>query len=64
MSLLELQNDFIIAENSFWISGSNKVFQIMMVTIKIFVDEVLYRKELTQLNNLYMIYRSNFFMSA
>ena len=64
MSLLELQNDFIIAENSFWISGGNKVFQIMMVTIKIFVDEVLYRKELTQLNNLHMIYRSNFLMSA
>ena len=36
----------------------------MMVTIKIFVHEVLYRKELTQSNNLHVIWRSNFFMSA
>ena len=41
-----------------------KVFQIMMVTVKIFVDEVVHRKELTHSNNLHMIHRSNFFMSA
>ena len=29
-----------------------KVFQIIKVTINILVDEVLYRKELTQSNNL------------
>ena len=40
-SFLELQDDFIIAESSFLDSGGNKVFQIMMVRLKMFVDEVL-----------------------